>query len=150
MACPIWLRADSSTVLSSHSVIALSRCSSLHGSILNRMVPNHEATLNGPVISAAQHAARPVHTAALAKKLGEKHATGPAQTALHCQASLIPAPFWSILAYALMRSTPAACSMGPSACLLLQVPKGRASCMEALRRSVLTWLSSGLWRVMAL
>ena len=73
MARPILVHADSTTVLSSRSVIALSRCSNLHGSILSRIVLDHGPILEGRAISAAQRTARPVHVAAHAKICGEKH-----------------------------------------------------------------------------
>ena len=69
------MHADSSNVLSSHSVIALTRCSSLHGSILKRFVPNHKAILERMAISAAQCAAQPLPVAAHAQPCGEKQAT---------------------------------------------------------------------------
>ena len=76
MARSILVHADSTTFLSSRSVIALSRCSSHHGCILNRIVLDHRAILDGRSILAAQSTARPIHVAAHAKICGEKHENG--------------------------------------------------------------------------
>ena len=58
-------------LLSSHSTIALSRCSSLRGTVLSCLLPRYRHALGEAVISAAQRATKPDHSAAHAKSAGE-------------------------------------------------------------------------------
>ena len=57
--------------LSSHSTIALSRCSSLRGTVLACLLPRHRCARGKEAASAAQRAARPDHSAAQVTSAGE-------------------------------------------------------------------------------
>ena len=77
------MNTDRGIVLSNHSAFALSRRSSLHGSILTCLLSANGGGLGQTADSAAQRAARRLHVAAHAKTVGEKHAeTGLIKTAL--------------------------------------------------------------------
>ena len=57
--------------MSSHSTIALSRRSSIHGTILACLLPRQRATFGDVLVSATQRAARPDNLAADANPAGE-------------------------------------------------------------------------------
>lgn len=152
MARPILVHTDNSSVLSSQSMIALSRCSSLYESILGRIVPDHKTVFKAKAISAAQRPARSAHAAAQAKIYGETHAR-PAQSWQLFPVFTIITDTSSFLQHAYLTCAfQALCTCGKSVCIKgsLQTPRGRASCMEAWGRSGPIWRGNGSLRAMAM
>lgn len=68
------MNTDRSIFLSTRSTIALTRCSTLHGSILTRFTRTFGCGLGRTADSAAQNTARHDQVAAHAKPVGEQHA----------------------------------------------------------------------------
>ncbi len=144
---PMLVHADNSTVLSSQGAIALSRCSSLHGSILSRIGLVHEKVIECKAINETQRTAQPLHVAANAKTPGEKHGPNPDSSSLsNSPRSLMRAP--SVPAYLMSVRHLQPGSEAPSR-VFLQTPEGRASCMEAWQRSGPMWRGNGCLRAMA-
>ena len=72
---PILMVAHRRLPLSSHSTIALSRCSSLRGTVLTSLLPRYRYALGEAMISAAQRANKPDHSAAHANSAGKSMQT---------------------------------------------------------------------------